>query len=305
MGYIMRDDFFVGLRCQLTGTLPANQQEGFSALHHALTILGSGYTAKVLLPLAEQQYAQVFATSRDPDRHLTDLRPEQRIRFDLTQPETWQLIPPATDLLWCFPAVPIALVQQFAETALLQARRLVVLGSTSAYDDHLSTEYPPSWVDETATIDLNKPRVQGEELLRTSYGAIILMVSGIYGPHRNPIDWIRTGRVARSRKFVNLIHVEDLAATCLAAIRHGEEGTTYNVSDGTPRTWDEICETVERRWAVRSSVSPEPQPMGKRIANRRLCELLKADGVSLRHHDLYQALEQIEEMTVNEAGPSR
>ncbi len=88
-------------------------------------------------------------------------------------------------------------------------------------------------------------------------------------------------------------------------MRHGEKGTIYNVSDGTPRTWDEICETVERRWAVRASVSPEPQPMGKRIANRRLCELLKADGVRLRCHDLYQALEQIEEATVNEAGPSR
>jgi nucleoside-diphosphate-sugar epimerase len=119
------------------------------------------------------------------------------------------------------------------------------------------------------------------------------------------MKWIRTGRVARSRKFVNLIHVEDLAATCLAAIRHGEEGTTYNVSDGTPRTWDEICETVERRWAVRSSASPKPQPMGKRIANQRLCEILKADGVNLRYTDLYQALERIEEVSLSEAEPSR
>ena len=119
------------------------------------------------------------------------------------------------------------------------------------------------------------------------------------------MKWIRTGRVMRSQKFVNLIHVEDLAITCLAAIRHGEEGTIYNVSDGIPRTWDEICRTVERRWAVRSSVSPEPQPTGKRIANQRLCELLKTDGVSLRYTDLYQALERIEEVSLSEAGPSR
>ena len=119
------------------------------------------------------------------------------------------------------------------------------------------------------------------------------------------MKWIRTGRVTRSRKFVNLIHVEDLATTCLAAIRQGEEGTIYNVSDGTPRTWDEICRTVERRWAVRSSVSPEPQPMGKRIATQRLYELLKADGVSLRYPDLYQALERIEEVSLSEAEPSR
>ena len=274
-------------------------------MHHSLTILGSGYSSKFFLPLATQQYAQVFATSRDPDRNLADLRAEQRIRFDLARPETWQLIPPATDLLWCFPAVPIEFVQQFADTASLRTRRLVVLGSTSAYVDSLSTTYPPPWIDETATIDLEQPRVQGEELLRSSYNATILRVSGIYGPRRSPMKWIRTGRVTRSRKFVNLIHVEDLATTCLAAIRQGEERTIYNVSDGTPRTWDEICRTVERRWAVRSSVSPEPQPMGKRIATQRLCELLKADGVSLRYPDLYQALERIEEVSLSEAEPSR
>ena len=252
-----------------------------------------------------QQYAQVFATSRDPDRNLAGLRAEQRIKFDLARPETWRLIPPATDLLWCFPAVPVELVERFAEMASLRTRRLVVLGSTSAYVDSLSTTYPPPWIDETATIDLEQPRVQGEELLRNSYNATILRVSGIYGPRRSPMKWIRTGRVTRSRKFVNLIHVEDLATTCLAAIRQGEERTIYNVSDGTPRTWDEICRTIERRWAVRSSVSPEPQPMGKRIANQRLCELLKADGVSLRYPDLYHALERIEEVSLSEAEPSR
>ncbi|MBL8038673.1 MAG: hypothetical protein JNN16_14335 [Nitrospira sp.] len=274
-------------------------------MHHSLAILGFGYTAKFFLPLAEQHYAQVFASSRDPDRHLLGVRKEQRIKFDFTQPETWPLLPPATDLLWCFPVVPIELIQRFAETALLRTRRLVVLGSTSAYDDSPSTAYPPPWVDETAKIDLRKPRVQGEELLRTSYRAITLRVSGIYGPRRNPIDWIRTGRVGRSQKFVNLIHVEDLASTCLAALRQGKQGEIYNVSDGTPRTWEEICRTVERRWAVRSSVSPEPQPMGKRIANQRMCKLLNADGASLRYEDLYHALERIQAATFNEAEPSR
>lgn len=274
-------------------------------MHQSLTILGFGYSAKYVLPLAEQHYAQVFATSRDPEQHLADLKPEQRIRFDLTQPETWQLIPPATDLLWCFPAAPSEMVRQFGDTASLRTRRLVVLGSTSAYGDCLSTDYPPPWIDETATIDASKPRVQGEELLKNSYAAIVLRVSGIYGLHRSPIDWIQTGRVARSRKFVNLIHAEDLAATCLAALRHGQESTIYNVSDGTPRTWNEICETVERRWAIQSSASREPQSMGKRIVNKRMCELLKADGVCLRYEDLYHALQGIQEASVNEATPSR
>lgn len=274
-------------------------------MDHSLTILGSGYTAKVLLPLAVPRYAQVFATSRDPDRHLSHLQPDQRIRFDLTRPETWPAIPPSTDILWCFPAVPIELVQRFADMASLRTRRLVVLGSTSAYDDRASTEYPPPWVDETATIDMAQPRVQGEELLRTSYGAVVLRVAGIYGPGRNPVEWIKSGRVTRSRKYVNLIHVEDLAAICLAALRQGEKHGIYNVSDGTPRTWNEICETVEQRWAIRASSPDEPRSSGKRISNGRMCDLLHANHERLRHNDLYEVLDQLQKRSLNEARPSR
>ncbi|QPD04241.1 MAG: hypothetical protein Nkreftii_002015 [Candidatus Nitrospira kreftii] len=271
----------------------------------SLTILGSGYTAKFLVPLAEQRYTQIFSTSRNPDQHLGHLRPEQRIRFDLARSDTWSLLPVETDVLWCFPAVPLELVEQFAEFALLRARRLVVLGSTSSYDDGISADYPPPWIEETASIDSTKPRVQGEELLRTHYGAIILRVAGIYGPGRNPLDWIRTGRVNRSRKYVNLIHVEDLGTTCLAALRHAQSGEVYNVSDGQPRTWSEICESVERRWDIRSSVSDEPSPGGKRLSNNKVCELLHLDEAGLRHTNLFEALEAIQKDSLNEAGPSR
>lgn len=273
-------------------------------MHHSLTILGSGYTAKFLLPLAQRDYPHVFATSRDPDRHLGHLRPDQRIRFDLEQPETWQAIPTTTDIAWCFPPVPIELVRRFADTASLHTRRLVVLGSTSAYDNGASAEYPPPWVDETAPIDLTKPRVQGEELLRTTYGAIVLRVAGIYGPGRNPVEWIRTGRVNRSRKYVNLIHVEDLASSCLAALTHAESSRVYNISDGNPRTWIDICQVVEQRWNIRSSDSQKATATGKRVSNKRMRELLRLGGTDLRHGDLFEALELLQRNSFNEATPS-
>jgi nucleoside-diphosphate-sugar epimerase len=207
--------------------------------------------------------------------------------------------------MWCFPAVPIWLVQQFADAASLRTRRLVVLGSTSAYDVGASAEYPPPWVDETAPIDLTKPRVQGEELLRTAYGAIVLRVAGIYGPGRNPVEWIRTGRVNRSRKYVNLIHVEDLASSCLAALTHADSSRVYNVTDGHPRTWMDICQMVEQRWSIQSSDSQEANSTGKRVLNKRMCELLKLGGTGLRYRDLFEALELIQRNSLNEATPSR
>lgn len=274
-------------------------------MHHSLTILGSGYTAKFLLPLARHHYSHVFATSRDPDRHLTHLSPDQRIRFDLARPETWQAIPTSTDIVWCFPAVPIELVRQFAEAASLRTRRLEVLGSTSAYDVCASAEYPPPWVEETAPVDLTKPRVQGEELLRTSYGAIVLRIAGIYGPGRNPVEWIRTGRVNRSRKYVNLIHVEDLVSSCLAALMHADPGGIYNVSDGNPRTWVEICTMVEQRWDIRSPDSQDADSPGKRVSNKRMCGLLKLHGIGQCHRNLFETLELMQRSSLNEATPSR
>jgi nucleoside-diphosphate-sugar epimerase len=211
-----------------------------------------------------------------------------RIRFELERPDTWEQLPEG-NIIWCFPAEPVDLVRRFSAATSLASRRLVVLGSTSAYDTTASNGYPPPWIDETAPLDLRKARVQGEEFLWSECGATVLRVAGIYGPGRNPIQWLRSGRVAPSRKYVNLIHVEDLASICLAALDLGKPGHVYNVSDGTPRTWDEIA---TRTGAVPSQPVPRDsaQESGKRILTRKLTSELR---VALRYPDLYLALQEI------------
>jgi len=97
-------------------------------------------------------------------------------------------------------------------------------------------------------MDRTKPRVQGEKYLRNELCHIVLRVAGIYGPGRNLLDWIRQGRIGSSRKYVNLIHVEDLAAICFAALDRGHPGEAYNVSDGQPHTRNEIWPTAQQRW---------------------------------------------------------
>ncbi len=258
--------------------------------HSPLIILGSGYTARFLWPLASERWPEVFATSRTPEQHLGHLPKDRRLLFDLSRPDTWTSLPHHADFIWCFPATPLSLVRQFSERLEGQSRRLVVLGSTSAYDLGDSPEYPPNWIDETAPIDLTKPRVQGEEFLRHDCGAIILRVAGIYGPGRNPLDWIRKGRVGPSRKYVNLIHVDDLAAICLAALDRGTPGDAYNLSDGHPRTWENLCRTAEQRWQVRSPQTAPSQDPGKRISNAKLTHKL---GYSIRHSDLYEELDRL------------
>jgi len=259
---------------------------------HPVVILGSGYTGRYLAEALMKVSRRFFATSREPGRHLSYLCSEHRLQFDLVQPKTWGNIPQGADLVWCFPAVPLESVKTCAETVNVSSRRLVVLGSTSAYNVIESQQYPPPWIDETAPIDCTKPRVQGEEYLRQTCGAIVLRVAGIYGPGRNPLDWIRSGRVGPSRKYVNLIHVEDLAAVCLAALKRGQSGEVYNVSDGTPRTWEEICRKAHEQRHVISLPRTLADDSGKRIDTRKLTKEL---GVRIQHSDLYRALEQLKD----------
>ena len=264
----------------------------------SLVILGSGYSGRFLEPLVAQQYRHVYSASRDPDRNLCHLQANQRIAFDLTSPDTWTNIPTSANLLWCFPAAPLELVQRFALSADASSRRLVVLGSTSAYDVADTQEYPPPWIDETAPLDFGKTRVRGEEYLRKDCGAIVLRVAGIYGPGRNPLDWIRQGRVGPSRKYVNLIHVEDLALICLAALERGKPGEIYNVSDGQPHTWEEICTTARDRWNIPHSAGPNTDTPGKRINTNKLTTHL---GVQIHHSDLFTALEALDQSCATSA----
>jgi nucleoside-diphosphate-sugar epimerase len=234
----------------------------------------------------------VHATSRNPSNNLAGIPSEQRLLFDLEQPSTWENIPVGADLIWCFPAAPLEQVQAFARTLAAPPRRIVVLGSTSAYDtSNESTEYPPPWIDESAPLDQTKSRVQGEEYLREHHGAIVLRVAGIYGPKRNPLDWIRRGRVEMSQKYVNLVHVEDLAAICLLAVDNGKPGEAYNVTDGKPRTWNEIGVTAQQRWSVTGTTTKENHTSGKRISNTKLRSEL---DYRFRHSDLYETLDLIE-----------
>lgn len=256
-----------------------------------LVVLGSGYTGHMLHRTGTSQGWTVHATSRNPLNNLAGTPSEQRIKFDLEQPSTWPNIPVGADLIWCFPATPLEQVQAFARTLDAPPRRIVVLGSTSAYDvpSH-STEYPPPWINEAAPIDLTRPRVQGEEFLRKDCGAIVLRVAGIYGPGRNPLEWIKSGRVGPSQKYVNLTHVEDLAAICLLALDKGKPGEAYNVSDGTPRTWEDICRTAQIRWGVAATGRRKEDETGKRISIRKLVQNIRP---RFQHPDLYTVLQTL------------
>lgn len=252
---------------------------------HPVVILGGGYTGKLLFQRARTEGWQVFCTSRQPNKHLADIPPKYRLGFDLTRPETWETLPSLMHIVWCFPACPLTLVQQFMASLSHPPVRMIVLGSTSAYPSEGKA------VTENLRPNIKIPRVRGEEYLRTTAGAIVIRLAGLYGPGRNVLDWIRRGKVRNTARLVNLLHVEDAAGICLKALTHAPEGTTYLASDGIPRPWSEICTYAERQWEVAIPPLTHPADPGKHIDNRKLLTEL---DYTFRFPNLYQGLDQLE-----------
>ena len=251
-----------------------------------LVILGAGYTGRFLFPLATAQGWDTFATSRNPGMNLLHIPPDRRLEFELTRPDTWKAIPPDAHLIWCFPALPQEAASAFAESHATDRGRLIILGSTSAYRPD-----PENLIDEQTPVNLALPRVQSEEDLRTRHGAVILRLAGLYGPGRHVLNWMRNGKVKHTERWVNLIHIDDVAAICLAALEQGTDGTIYLVSDGTPRRWSEIFACAAERWGLPIPPLTPPKDSGKRLSIQRLRSELHD---SFRHPDLYEALEVIE-----------
>ena len=251
-----------------------------------LVILGAGYTGRFIYHAARQRHRPALATSRSPSDHLSFAHPDHRILFDLARPETWAHVPPESDIVWCFPALPEEMAQDFAQHASERNSRLLILGSTSAFPTGL-----PDVIDERAPLDFSIPRVASEERLRSRFGATILRLCGLYGPGRHVFDWIRRGRIHNSRKYVNLIHVEDVAELCLLALQRASPGSMYIVSDGQPRRWSEICRFAAERFHV--AVPPETvaREPGKRLSSRKI---LSDFRYRLQHPDLLKALGELE-----------
>lgn len=199
--------------------------------------------------------------------------------FRLDQPATWSNPPlGGRAVVWTFPAQPLGLVQQFHRAALQTTSNLIVLGSTSAY------ALPPPQaegagivtVSESSALDMDQPRVAGEEWLRTQ-GATILQLAGIVGPGREPEAWLRAGRIKDGAKLVNLIHVDDIVSVIAHLLAHPHPGQRINVGNGEPVAWRTLAASLKRQGRLPLDhvlASSGPEAHGKRVDARRLQALL-------------------------------
>lgn len=231
------------------------------------TILGAGYVGRALFarfPHADATHRQRCAA---PRTHV----------FDLEQPQSWGN-PPLADrhVIWTFPATPLERVQQFHDARLQGAAGLIVLGSTSAYRLDDAGAGSATTVDESSPLDLDQPRVQAEEWLREQ-GATVLQLAGIFGPGREPADWLRSGRIKDGARLVNLIHVDDIVSVIAHLLAQPMPGQRFNVVNGEPVAWRDLAAAWKREGTVPADLalpSSRAGEYGKRVDVARLRALL-------------------------------
>lgn len=254
-----------------------------------LIILGGGFTGKEIYRQAVKEHRKVLITSRSPQLHLQSIPENDQIFFDLEKVDSWNLLPEKGEGIWCFPPSPVNQVKRFIDNKGGLFQRIVVIGSSSAYQ--VDPKKGVVTVDERSPIHLTDPRVEGEELLRKRLNGVILRAAGIYGRGRNPLDWIRQGRLKNGPRYLNLIHVEDLATLCLMALEKGIPGEIYNASDGNPNKISDLIETARKRWNIPlPPLSTDPDP-GKKVSNHKIVSLL---NYTFQFTDLFQALDLIQ-----------
>lgn len=178
------------------------------------------------------------------------------------------------------------------------AARLIYISSTSVYGQNGG-----EWVDENSPCEPESENgricLEAEQILRRAAPPVnILRLAGLYGPGRliARVDALRSGVPigGNPEAWLNLIHVEDAAATVPACERHGKPGETYVVCDDRPIPRREYYELVARLAETPAPVfdgasGAASTELNKRCCNRRLHEALE---VALRFPTIFEGVPQ-------------
>ncbi len=128
-----------------------------------------------------------------------------------------------------------------------QAKWLGYLSTTGVYGDRGG-----EWVDETDEPRPVQPRSierlateRAWQALGQKIGAAVdvFRLPGIYGPGRSAVDQVKAGtarRIDKPGQVFSRIHIEDIAATVVAALNRPSRGAIYNVTDDLPASSSEL-----------------------------------------------------------------
>lgn len=215
-------------------------------------IFGFGYTANRLAQRLIQLGFNVVGTTRqDSKKAMTHSEKITLIDFEVADIEYY--LSQSTHLLISVPPdarigdLVLSYYSELIKENGAHIKWLGYLSSTGVYGD-----YQGNWVDEES---ICRPK-SASGILRLkaekawfSYAESnqlplhIFRLAGIYGPQRNPLERIISGKkysVFKEGQVFSRIHVDDIVSVILASIENLHPLSTYNVADNEPAASHEV-----------------------------------------------------------------
>ena len=277
---------------------------GYNADVQKILIVGSGDVARRILSRLARRY-RVYALLRDSGRAVAWREAGAKpVVADLDDRASLQRLSGLADLVLHLAPPPTEGPTDTRTRNLLAAlgkgqslpRRLIYVSTTGVYGDCAGAP-----IDETRRLNPQSARagrrVDAERCLRqwgkrAGVQVSILRAPGIYAADRLPVERLQKrlpALIAADDVFTNHIHADDLAAACIAALRHGKANRTYNVVDDSALRMAEYFDRVADAFAlsrpprlswdeaeqVLSPVQMSFMRESRRIGNRRIKQELK------------------------------
>jgi len=261
---------------------------------YTIQVVGAGYLGMRIAARFAEKKQKVFALTRSAEKaaRFKDKK-IQPIVADLTDPASLNLIPPAHFIVICvapdqsdataYEAVYLKGVANYLEAIKKNPRPFLVVyvSSTGVWQDQTG-----DWFDEAVEPLPQSPRarmlVEAEkQVLAAGLPAVVLRLSGIYGPGRNRLQAFREGRwpVPGSDRWINLVHADDIASLMPDFFKKAQEGEIYLGTDDEPVRVSTIAEWLARETGTSRTVSFECGDAGRRLKN----EKLKSLGIRLKY----------------------
>ena len=164
-------------------------------------------------------------------------------------------------------------------------KKYVYTSSTSVYsqaDGSEVTESSPAVPSsETTRLLLETENLLLEAARSENFPAVVLRLSGIYGPGRGHLfQQMLRGEATLAgdgSRLLNMIHRDDAASAIVAALQRGRPGEVYNVTDDFPVSQKEflgfLADSLGRPMPGTSADAPLNRKRGmtsKRVSNLRL-----------------------------------
>ncbi len=257
-------------------------------------IVGCGYVGLPLGGELVRQGCEVFGLRRKPESSAEFAAAGIKPLFgDIAQPASLNQLPAVYD--WVVNCVSASgggvdayrstylegtrhLLQWFAA---YPPKRFVYTSSTSVYaqnDGALVDETSPAEpIAPTAQILAETERALLDAFRQTEFPATVMRVAGIYGRGRG--YWLKQYLGAEAvmtgdgRRFINMIHRDDVVGCVIAVLQKGKAGQIYNAVDDEPVSQRTLFEWLAERTGhgLPPSVPDEPDARSRRgVTNKRV-----------------------------------